>query len=148
MFMNLFHALASTAMLSNPEGSRNQMLISCLTACVSTPSILAEIKRIWSSNKCILAVACDTSFLISKSLACWISRSSLLYFPVNVLKTVHVQEAPRIFSQQKSEMGYRSGVLSCKIQNKQFFVFFTIFLNSSTILLVNSINSYSCFNVC
>ena len=149
--MNLFHVWASVAMPSNLEGSRNRMLISYLASWVFTPSILAGLRCSWSSNRCMLTAACDTAFFnihSSRSLTCSISFSSSWYLSYRCFRNNSCSgSTSNLFS---TEVWHRLYLESTLLQYSTHapFVFFTVFLNSSTTLIANSSNSYSYFKIC
>ena len=60
---NFFHTKASAAMPSKEQGSKNWMFISKFAAWFFMASILAALKRSWSSNNWILMAEWSTSLL-------------------------------------------------------------------------------------
>ena len=99
----------------------------------------------------MLTTACAASFFnihSCKPLSYWISCSSSLYLSYKCFRNSSCAgSTANIFS---AENWHRLYLKSTLPQNsaQAVFVFFTVFLNSSTTLLANSINSYSCYNVC
>ena len=85
---NFFHTKASEAIPSNAQGSKNWMFISSFAAWFFMASILAAIKRSWSSNNCTLMAEWSTSLLkiwSSRALICcnFASSSSYLFYNIS-----------------------------------------------------------------
>ena len=84
---NFFHAVVSLAMPSKVLGSKNWIFISNFSAWFLIASILAGLKRSWSSKNCTLTARWPTSFFKTRSsmaLICCVLASASWYLLCNI----------------------------------------------------------------
>ena len=149
MVMNFFHAWASASMPSKSEGSRKWIFILYLAAWFLTTSILARLRRSCSSSKWILTAAWATAFFricSSRSLTCWISYSSSWYLSCRCSMNSSCSGiVSNLFSIETWHLLYVTSTLM-QYSAHAALVLFTVFLNSSAVLIANITNHNPAIN--
>ena len=144
VFRNFFHAKASEAMPSNVQGSKKWMLISNFSAWFLMASILAALKRSWSSNSYTMMAEWSTSFLQiwwSRDLMCCTFASSSWYLFCKI--STNELWSGKTSSLCSASTWHRLYVIRILLKNYVHapLVFLTAFLKSSAVFIANSTKS-------